>query len=137
MRIRLRTLLIVLAVGPMVLAYSWPHPPVPIATARRGETAEVDLIQVNTTPHFSQVLFLSRYPDGELHVREWRLLKEHFQIKHAWNGECECSWIESGIQRRVLAPRFQESKTSNDSEIADRLKVPKPARIPLWEHVSK
>src|SRR5262245_37853856 len=112
MQFRLRTLLIVLAVGPMVLAYFWPRPPIPIVTVGRGKTAEVDLIQVNTTPAFSQVLFWSRYPDGELHVREWRLLKENFQIKHSWIRKCECSWIEFGIERRVLAPCFQSLNRS-------------------------
>jgi hypothetical protein len=138
-RYRLRTLLILLAVGPPLVGYLWPRAPrpVPIKTVREGETAEVDVIQVHTNPNFPQVLFWSRYPDGELHLRTW-LLKgtrqnKSLQIKH-WGGKyCECTWTEKGIQRRVLAPVFQETNSASDPEIDDRRRVPKTKRIPLWE----
>jgi hypothetical protein len=141
MRFRLRTLLIMLAVGPPVVGYLWPRSPgrVPIVTVRQGETAEVDLIQVNTTPHFTQVLFWSRYPVGELHLRTWRLngsaTTKNMKFKHSGGRDCECTWTESGMERRVLAPLFQETKTPNDPEIEDRIKLPKPKRIPLWNSV--
>jgi hypothetical protein len=103
----------------------------------RGETAEVDLIEVQTNPvqAFQQVLFWSRYPDGQLHVREWRLLgktKDNPRITHSFHAGCECRWIENGVERRVHAPAFQESQTPVDVEILDRAKLPKDRRDPLW-----
>ena len=139
MRYHLRTLMIVLALGPMVLAWVWPRPrgPVPIATIRPGETAEVDLIQVHTDTKavIQQVLFWSRYPDGELHVREWRLLgktKNNPRITHSLYSGCECSWMENDVECRVRAPAFQESQSPVDPELLDRDKLPKPKRDLLW-----
>src|SRR5687768_13719586 len=141
LRYRLRTLLIVLAILPPLIAYVWPRTsgPVPIATVRPGETAEVDLIQVNTVvqpsapiPVFKQVLFWSRHPDGELHVRTWRLVipAKNMQFKNSGGADWECAWTESGIERRVRAPAFQETKSPDDLEMLDRQKLPKPDRIP-------
>src|SRR5262245_34310810 len=53
-----------------------PPAPVPILTFPRGATAQVDLIEVNEQYDalrrmvFKQVIFWSRYPDGQLHIRE-------------------------------------------------------------------
>jgi hypothetical protein len=140
MRYRLRTLVIVLAVVPPLIGYFWPRPsrPVPIATMRQGETAEVDLIQVHTNPASTEVIFWSRYPDGELHVRGWLLHgsmipEKKMQLNHSAGNDCECTWIESGIERRVRAPLFRETQSPRDVEIDDRVKLPKAKRIPLWE----
>ena len=139
MRFHLRTLLILLAVGPPLLAWLWPRPlgPIPIATMRPGETAEVDLIHVhyNTSQVIEQVIFWSRYPDGELHIREWRLgpgSVKNIRIAHSGNEGCECRWIEHGVERHVRSPAFHESKSADDPEILDRDKLPKHKRDPLW-----
>ena len=138
MQYRLRTLLVVLAVLPPLLAYLWPRPPgpVPIVTVRPGETAEVDLIEIHTGPAFQQVLFWSRYPDGELHVREWRLFgagsKRHLQIKHWGDTDCTCSWTENGVECRVRSPAYRERNSPGDPELQDRAQLPNPKRVPLW-----
>ena len=143
MRYRLRTLLIVLAILPPLIAYFWPRPPspVPIATVPRGTTAEVDWIEVNEFRDskqavFTQLLFWSRYPDGELHVREWRLIDSpntrNFQIKHTWDGDYECRWTQNGLESRVRSPTFRKSKSTTDPELSDRKKLPKHSRQPLW-----
>jgi hypothetical protein len=141
MRYRLRTLLVLLAIVPPLLGYFWPRPPapIPIATVTEGETARVDLIQVHTNPDFTQVIFWSRYPDGEFHVREWSLHgsmipEKKMQITHVGVEDCDCTWSsKSGIQRRVLAPRFLETRSPRDPEMDDRIKLAKTKRIPLWE----
>ncbi len=142
MRYRLRTLLILLGLGPVILWLSWtpPPPPVPIATVRPGTTAAVDVIQIhecgNPLHTFSQVLFWSRYPDGELHVRAWRMIgssnTRNFQINHSGQTGCECSWTESGVERRVRSPTFLKTSSPDDPEIQDRKKLSKPKRQPLW-----
>lgn len=146
MRYRLRTLLILLLILPPLIAFFWPRPPraAVFATVPAGTTAEVDLIQIDEfydtqmRLNFKHILFWSRYPNGELHIREWRLLgtrnMKSFQIKRLGDSEYECRWTEkSGVERRVWSPAIRESKSIEDLELKDRKKLPKPMRQPLWQ----
>src|SRR5262245_52256122 len=140
-RYKLRTLLIVLAIVPPIAAWLSPRSagPVPVATMRPGETAEVDLIQVHTNTNpaaaFQQVLFWSRYPDGDLHLREWRLLgktKNNPRITHSFHAGCECRWLENGVECRVHAPAIKERQSTVDPELLARAKLPKNRRALFW-----
>ena len=117
-----------------------PPPPVPIQTVPRGTTAYVDVIELNEQysaqlgQKWQQVIFWSRYPDGQLHIREWRIDKNsRFQYDHSRRLLCTCSWTEEGIRCRVEAPTFRESKSSDDPEILDRVALPKADRQLLWK----
>lgn len=144
MRYRLRTLLILLGLGPVALWLTWtpPPPPVPIETMRPGATAKVDVIQLHECcdsklpQTFNQVIFWSRYPDGELHVRAWRMIgsssTQNFHLHEGGKSGCECSWTEGKFQRRVHAPTLLKTRSSADPEMEDRKNLPKPKRDPLW-----
>ena len=71
-------------------------------------------------------------------MREWRLNEKSAttkkkQIKHSAGTDWECTWTEFGVERRVLAPLFQQTKSPRDPELDDRVMLPKPKRIPLWK----
>src|SRR5262245_55218162 len=120
-----------------------PRPPVPIETVPRGATARVDVIEVNELYDgagrtiFQQVIFWSQYPNGQLHVREMKLIGDartrNFQLDHSSRWQCSCSWTIDGISYRVEAPTFRQSKTAADLEILDRQSLAKHWRQPLWK----
>jgi hypothetical protein len=107
-----------------------------------GTTARVDVIELNEQysvqlgQKWQQVIFWSRYPDGQLHIREWKItrnsLTKDFQLDHSRRSLCTCSFTFDGIPFRVEAPTFRESKTSSDPELLDRITLPKTERQPLW-----
>lgn len=142
----LRAMLIATTAACLLLWYDplgWKLPgPVPIETLSRGAVSHVDLIYISAQQEadgrrWRQVTFWSRYPDGELHVREWRLIgssqMSNFQIER--NGRFwDCTWTENGTECHVQAPSFRESEELGiDSELADRAFVAKQTRVPLWE----
>jgi hypothetical protein len=119
-----------------------PAPPVPIKTVDSGQTAEVDLIEVNhlydTSGRwvFDQLLFWSFHADGKLHLREWRLLRNPSMMPQRGYKKWVCEWTEHGVNRRVEAPAFQETKSTSDHELLDRESLPKQDRIVLWSSAS-
>ena len=119
-----------------------PPPPVPIETVPWGTTARVDVIELNEhydaagRTIFEQVIFWSRYPDGQLHARAWGLMgtqRTRMRLDHFSRGRCACSWTIDGITHRVEAPTFRRSKTLADLEMLDRNSLAKQDRQPLWE----
>jgi hypothetical protein len=120
-----------------------PPAPVPIETVPLGTTARVDVIELNEQfdapqrPNFQQVIFWSRYPDRQLHIRQWKLVGDsrtkNFQLDRSSRSQCTCSWTRDGIDYRVEAPVFRESKAAGDPELLDRKAFPKPDRQPLWK----
>ena len=116
---------------------------VPIQAHDRGETAQVDLIELNhrfydasETVHNDQVLFWSLYPDGQLHLRDWRIVGSPSMIPQRKDGKWVCSWREDDFQFQVEAARYRETKTvssSYDPEQHDRKPAPKISRVPLWK----
>jgi len=121
-----------------------PPPPVPIETVLSGATARVDVIELNEhydkmgRTVFKQVIFWSRYPDGQLHIRGWKLAEnlsdKNFQLDHSRRWQCSCSWTaKDGISYRVEAPTYRESKTLADLELLDRESLAKQYRQPLWK----
>jgi hypothetical protein len=138
----LRTLFLV-TLASCIVAYfdpmGWrPVPPVPMKTVDVGQTAEVDLIEVNHFHDaagrlvFKQLLFWSIHPDGNLHIREWRLVRNPSMMPQRGYKKWVCTWTEQGIERRVEAPAFQETKSTSDKEMLDRKSLSKQDRIPLW-----
>lgn len=119
-----------------------PPPPVPIETFPLRSTAYVDVIELNQQydsrmgGSWQQVIFWSRYPDGKLHIREWRMIgnsrTKDLQLDHSRRSRCACSWSTDGVPFRVEAPTFRETKTSGDPDVLDRVELPKPDRQPLW-----
>jgi hypothetical protein len=112
-----------------------PPPPVPIETVPRGTTAHVDVIELNEQFHpqlgrWQQVIFWSRYPDGQLHIREWKItrnsLTKDFQLDHSRHALCICTFTFDGIPFRVEAPTFRESKSAGDPELLDASRCQKP-----------
>lgn len=138
----LRTMLWVMLVSCFVAYFDpmgWrPVPPSPIKTVAVGQTAEVDLIELNHHYDasgrlvFDQLLFWSFHPDGKLHLREWRLLKNPSMAPQRGYKKWVCTWTEHGIDRRVEAPSFQETKSASDHELLDTRFVRKEDRIRLW-----
>jgi len=120
-----------------------PPAPVPIKTVPLGTTARVDVIELNDQfdalqrRNFQQVIFWSRYPDGQLHIRQWTLVGDsrttNFQLDRSGRSQCACSWTSDGIAYRVEAPTFGESKSADDPELLDRQALPKPDRQSLWK----
>jgi hypothetical protein len=120
-----------------------PPPPVPIETFPRGAVARVDVIELNEQYDqlgrtiFKQVIFWSRYPDGQLHIRGWKLVgnlrDKDFRIDHSSRWHCSCSWTTDGISYRVEAPTFRQSKTAVDLELLDRQSLAKQDRHPIWK----
>jgi hypothetical protein len=119
-----------------------PPPPVPIESVPWGATARVDVIELNEhydaagRTIFEQVIFWSRYPDGELHVRGWALKgnpRTQLQLHYSRRRQCSCSWTIDGITYRVEAPTFRQSKTIVDLELLDRNWLAKQDRQPLWK----
>jgi hypothetical protein len=138
----LRTLLLATLASCLVAYFDplgWRQaPPVPIKVVDVGQTAEVDLIELNhiydTSGRlvFDQLLFWSVHPDGKLHLREWRLLKNPSMAPKRGYRKWVCTWTERDIDRRVEAPAFRESKSTSDSEILDRQFLSKQHRVRLW-----
>ena len=109
---------------------------------------EVDLIELNHRfcdaverkkypgDHFDQVLFWSTYPDGQLQLRDWRIVKSPAMRPRRENRKWVCTWTDDGEPFRVEAPRHRETTTvssANDPELLDRSAVPKISRISLWK----
>jgi hypothetical protein len=118
-----------------------PPAPVPIETVPLGVAARVDVIELNEQFDgldrliFRQVIFWSRYPDGQLHIRGWKLvdsLNTPVQLNHSGRTGCTCSWTMNGVSYRVEAPTYRESKTAADLELLDRKALKKADRQPLW-----
>lgn len=119
-----------------------PPTPIPIETVPIGTLARVDVIELNEQydtrrgQTFQQVLFWSRYPDGQLHIRQWLLIgnprTNSFRLDHSSGSRCVCSWSTDGVPYEVEAPAFRESKAPNDPELIDRNVFPKRDRQPLW-----
>lgn len=142
----LKTLLLLLTAA--CLFFWWdplhfrPPLPVPIETVQLGSTAHVDVIELNEQydarlgRSWQQVIFWSRYPDGQLHIREWKItansLTKDFHIDRSHHSQCSCSYTFDGIPFRVDAPILRETKTKEDPELLDRILLPKPDRRPLW-----
>jgi len=141
------SLRVLLALLTMACVFCWwdplrlrPPPPVPIKTVPLGATAQVDVIELNEQStagkKWQQVVFWSRYPDGQLHIRQWKIVgssgTKDFQLEHSGGPLCACSWNMDGITFRVEAPTFRKSKTSDDPELLDRIALPKTERQPLW-----
>ena len=123
--------------------FRWrPPPPVPIKTVPLGTTAYVDVIELNEQYDarlrrtWQQVIFWSRYPDGKLHIREWRIIgssaHKDFRLDHSRRSVCFCSWSDFGQPFRVEAPTFCETKWPGDPELLDRQMLSKFDRQPLW-----
>jgi hypothetical protein len=149
-RFSLRTLLLLMS-AVCVFAYLDPlgwrlPPPVPIRTVQDGETAKVDLIELNRhyfddsqraqfrVDHFDQLLFWSIYPDGQLHVRAFRALRDPTMLPRRDGNTWVCTWTESGANRQIEAPAFRETKSiskANDPELADRNSLPAARRTKL------
>jgi hypothetical protein len=120
-----------------------PPLPVPIKTVPLRSTAYEDVIELNQQydpqlgRSWQQVIFWSRYPDGKLHIREWKMTAnshtQDFQLDHSRRSLCTCSWSTDGIPFRVEAPTFRETKTSGDPELLDRVEMSKIDRQPLWK----
>ena len=106
---------------------------------------QVDLIEVNHFKNsmgkilFTQVLFWSTYPDGKLHIRDWRLVKTS-GILPKKNGNVWVSLVKPKRKKKgskgsesifVEAPAYRETTTTFDPELEDRLEVGQPDRIPL------
>lgn len=104
----------------------------------------VDLIELNHfqdktgKASFEQLLFWSIYPDGKLHIRDWRLVKNPGMLPKKEGEVWICQWIESrrGSDRtaefRVEAPAYRETTSASDPELLDRVEVERADRIPLW-----
>lgn len=142
----LKTLLLLLTVA--CLFFWWdpfhfrPPPPVPIETVPLGSTAHVDVIELNEQydarlgRSWRQVIFWSRYPDGQLHIREWKITAnsrtKDFHIDRSHRFYCTCTYTFNGIPYRVDAPTFRETKTTEDPDLMDRMILPKLERRDLW-----
>jgi hypothetical protein len=126
-------------------------PPKPIKIVPLGEIAVVDVIELNHRPllpseqtrpgtpfSFDQLLFWSYYPDGELHIREWRLVKKRSMLPKRQKGRWVCTLDYGDVVQCVHAPSFRETTafTPNDPELVDRKFVPKRERVPLWREPS-
>src|SRR6476659_1897794 len=99
----LRSLLVLILLAAFFLwadPWGWRSPWLaPIETVAPGQTSRVDLIEITVQRQsgrpWRQVVFWSRYPDGELHVREWRTIGSKrvsdFKVEQQgsiWN----CTW---------------------------------------------
>jgi hypothetical protein len=108
--------------------------PKPLAPVPPGRVAQVDVIEVNYQQAWRsrQIIFWSQHPDGELHIREWRLLKSPSMFPARLDDQWVCIWAEGGIAKCVQAPAFRHTYGSSDPEIADRSTIAKKDRVPLW-----
>ena len=117
-------------------------------------TTSVDLIEIN---HYvshggqlNQVIFWSRDPDGEYHVRAWRLRSKVVVARasssmvvtqseqgrnsqkvvttHNDSQRVVIIWSKRGRVHRVTSPRWIETWTLYDPEVLDRRVLPKEQR---------
>jgi hypothetical protein len=151
LQFRLRTMLLLMAaicVFTYFDPFYWrPPAPVPIRTVQDGETALVDVIELNhryfdaaersryQDDHFDQLLFWSIHPDGKLHLRDWRIVRDPSMVPKRHRGRWVCTWTESRKHRRIEAPSFRETMSTaaaDDPEMLDRQVLSKVKRTKLW-----
>lgn len=153
LRFRLRTALLLMLLCCMVAhvdPFQWRNTigrPKPIKASPVGEIAEVDVIELNRRPlapaerarggasSFDQLLFWSYYPDGKLHIREWRMVRNATMLPKREHGRWVCTLDEVQC---IHAPEYREttSFTTADPEILDRKFIAKQDRVPLWRPTS-
>lgn len=96
---------------------------------------EVDLIEhssVQGDKHFDQLLFWARYPNGELHIRDWRLVRNEGMLPKKHAGTWTASWEDKGVVYTVHSRSFRKTNSMIDPELTDRKSIPKANRACLW-----